>query len=84
MGMLHQIDSSLMKEQKKALEKNRKAIASIRILFVAMYSVDAMTKLTVDKSIPTTVNSFPIMAPILAPLLGVLFLRGRIFLKNRT
>jgi hypothetical protein len=30
------------------------------------------------------INSFHVMAPILAPLLGVLFLRGHIFLKNRT
>jgi hypothetical protein len=32
----------------------------------------------------TAFNSFHVMAPILAPLLGVLFLRGHIFLKNRT
>jgi hypothetical protein len=30
------------------------------------------------------VNRIPVMAPILAPLLGVLFLRGHISLKNRT
>jgi hypothetical protein len=30
------------------------------------------------------VNRIPVMAPILAPLLGVQFLGGRIFLKNWT
>jgi hypothetical protein len=30
------------------------------------------------------INRIPVMAPILAPLFGVLFLRGCISLKNRT
>jgi hypothetical protein len=30
------------------------------------------------------INSFHVMAPILAPLLGVLFLQGHISLKNWT
>jgi hypothetical protein len=30
------------------------------------------------------INRIPVMAPILAPLFGVHFLRGRIFLKNRS
>jgi hypothetical protein len=31
-----------------------------------------------------SVNRIPVMAPILAPLLGFLFLRGHISLKNRS
>jgi hypothetical protein len=46
---------SMLKEEKKALKKNKKAIASIQIQisFASTYSVDVMIESTIDESTPT-------------------------------
>jgi hypothetical protein len=43
---------TITKDQKKALEKNKKAIASLRISFASIYSVDAMIEATIDDDDP--------------------------------
>jgi hypothetical protein len=43
---------SMTKDQKKALKKNKKAIASLRISFASIYSVDAMIEATLDDGEP--------------------------------
>jgi hypothetical protein len=39
---------SMTKDEKKALKKNKKAIASLRISFASTYTVDAMLEVTID------------------------------------
>jgi hypothetical protein len=46
--------------------------------------MDRPTNRTQARSFIRAVNRIPVMAPILAPLLGILFLRGHISLKNWT
>jgi hypothetical protein len=43
---------SMTKDQKKALKKNKKAIASLRISFASSYTVDAMIEGTIDDKKP--------------------------------
>jgi hypothetical protein len=43
---------SMTKDQKKALKKNKKAIASLRISFASTYTVDAMIETTIDDGEP--------------------------------
>jgi hypothetical protein len=42
----------MTKDQKKALKKNKKAIASLRISFASTYTVDAMIEATIDDGEP--------------------------------
>jgi hypothetical protein len=43
---------TITKDQKKALKKNKKAIASLRISFFPTYTVDAMIEATIDDGEP--------------------------------
>jgi hypothetical protein len=43
---------TMTKDQKKALKKNKKAIASLRISFASTYTVDAMIEATIDDGEP--------------------------------
>jgi hypothetical protein len=43
---------TMTKEEKKALKKNKKAIASLRISFASTYTVDAMIERTIDDGEP--------------------------------
>jgi hypothetical protein len=40
------------KEDRKALKKNQKAIASLRVSFATTYSVDAMIEASIDDNVP--------------------------------
>jgi hypothetical protein len=46
------VSVTMTKDQKKALKKNKKAIASLRISFASTYTVDAMIEVTIDDGEP--------------------------------
>ena len=45
----HSDPESLTKNERKALKKNTKAIASLRVAFATTYTVDAMNEASIDE-----------------------------------
>ena len=45
----HSDPESLTKNERKALKKNTKAIASLRVAFATTYTVDAMIEASIDE-----------------------------------